>query len=311
MDLSIIVASWNTRKMTHECLDSVFRNLGELSCEVIVVDNASTDGSADMIATDFPQVILVRNPDNVGFASANNQAVRIAVGRQILLLNTDTIVRKDVLSASVVWLDAHADVGAMGCRVLNTDETVQMTCAMYPSLLNLLLLTSGAWKLRWPRMLGRGQMTHWQRDSEREVEMITGCYLLVRREVIDQIGLLDEAFFFFGEETDWCQRMREAGWKLMFAPVGEIIHHGGGSVKQLNHRRDVMLSQATVLLHKKHAGMIGAVAAFIVLTIFNGSRAIFWTIVTVFKRNQKTTGRARHFRAVFKDSRQIWPEAGK
>lgn len=311
MDLSIVVASWNTREMTQECLISIFANLGGLSCEVIVVDNASTDGSADMIAADFPQTILVRNTDNVGFARANNQAIRIATGRQVLLLNTDTIIRKNVLPASVAWLDAHADVGAMGCRVLNTDRTVQPTCSMYPSLLNMLLLTSGFWKLPWPHSLGRGQMTHWQRDSEREVEVVSGCYLLVRRQVVNQIGLLDEDFFFFGEETDWCRRMRDAGWKLVFTPVGEIIHHGGGSVKKLNHHRDVMLSQAVVRLHKKHAGTIGAVAAFIILITFNGSRAAFWTLATALKASPKATERAKHFRAVFMHSRQIWPKADK
>ncbi|MFU8772087.1 MAG: glycosyltransferase family 2 protein, partial [Anaerolineales bacterium] len=236
--LSIIIVNWNTREMLQSCLESVVVDSGELAFEVIVIDNASEDGSADMIADDFPQAQLVRNMRNVGFAAANNQGLEIASGRHILLLNSDTIVHGDVLERSVEWLDAHPTVAAMGCRVLNTDGTVQRTCSMYPSLLNQVLLTTGLWKLRWPRFLGRSQITHWNRDTEREVEVISGCYMLVRRSVIDEVGLLDEDFFFFGEETDWCRRMRNAGWRLMFAPVGEITHHGGGSVKKLNHRRD-------------------------------------------------------------------------
>ncbi len=306
IDCSIIIVSWNTREMTRECLTSVFQNMDTSSCEVIVIDNASSDKSAEMISDSFPDVKIIQNSENTGFSKANNQGINISSGRKILLLNTDTIIKGDVISNSVTWLDAHPDVGAMGCRVLNTDGTVQRTCSMYPSLLNLALLTSGLWKLPWPRFLGRGQMTHWNRDSEREVEVISGCYLLVRRDVIDQIGLLDETFFFFGEETDWCRRMREADWALMFAPVGEIIHHGGGSAKKLNHRRDILLSEAMIHLHKKHGGVIQAAIAYAIVLAFNISRAIFWTLADLIVHSNHTAERAQHFRHVFRGSRQIW-----
>ncbi len=307
MDLSIVIVNWNTREMTADCLQSVFDGLGALSAEVIVVDNASDDGSAEMVAERFPQAILIRNTENRGFAAANNQGFTIARGRQVLLLNSDTLVHGDVLPASVAWLDAHPDAGAMGCRVLNTDGTVQLTCSRYPSILNLLLLTSGLAKFSRPAFLGRYQMRDWARDSTRDVEVISGCYLLVRRSVIDQVGGLDEAFFFFGEETDWCRRMRDAGWKLMFAPVGEITHHGGGTVKRLNHRRDVMLSEATVRLHRKHGGRAAALAAFVILLVFNASRALFWTAASVMARGGRAPERGRHFRAVVAQSARTWP----
>ncbi len=314
-DLSILIVSWNTRAMTRACLASVEAGLagpGAPTVEMIVVDNASTDGSAEMIAAEFPRVRLIHNTENRGFAAANNQGFAIARGRHVLLLNSDTLVHGDVLAASVAWLDAHPRSGAMGCRVLNTDGSVQLTCSMYPSLLNLALQLSGLGKVAWPtplgRVLGRYRMPGWARDSTRAVEVISGCYLMVRRSVIDTVGGLNEAFFFYGEETDWCRRIRAAGWELTFAPVGEITHHGGGSVRALDHRRDVLLSEATVRLHRKHAGRAGGLAAFGLTVAFNASRALYWSLrAGVSPGNTHARTRARHFRAVLAATPQIWP----
>lgn len=297
-DVSIVIVNWNTLDMLRDVLASTYATLAGITAEVIVVDNASSDGSPDMVAREFPQAILLRNTDNRGFAAANNQGFELATGRHILLLNSDTIVLGDVLGASVRYLDAHPKVGAMGCRVLNADHTMQRTCSMWPSLLNLILLTSGAWKLPFPRFLGRYQMMDWQRDSERAVESISGCYLLLRRPVLEQVGPLDEAFFFFGEETDWCRRMRSAGWQLMFAPVGEIVHYGSGSVRKLNHKRDLMLTDAMVRLHRKHDGPLAAAAAWGILFGFNLSRAMFWGLRSLVQRQPAIRSRAVHFRNV-------------
>lgn len=309
--LSIVIVNWNTREMLRECLQSVFMTTGALDFEVIVVDNASEDGSVAMVKADFPQAHLICNTENRGFAAANNQGFAVSAGEHILLLNSDTIVHEDVLEKSVEWLDTHPDVGAMGCRVLNTDGSVQKTCSMYPSLLNQFLLTSGLSKLSWPRFFSRYQMDGWQRDDEREVEVISGCYLLVRKTVIDEVGVLDESFFFFGEETDWCKRMRDAGWVLMFAPVGEITHHGGGSVKSLNDKRDVMLSEAIIRLHRKHSGLVGALAAFVIILSFNGSRAIAWSLASLVASSLRARERAQHFRAVFRQSLDTWPDVSR
>lgn len=301
-DLSIVIVNWNTIDLLSDVLQSVYDNPAGIRSEVIVIDNASTDGSADMVTRAFPRAILIRNTDNRGFAAANNQGFELATGRHILLLNSDTVVLGDVLGASVRYLDAHPDVGAMGCRVLNPDGSMQRTCSMWPSLLNLALLTSGLWKLRRPRaaarFLGRYQMAGWERDSERPVEVISGCYLMLRREVMEQIGPLDETFFFFGEETDWCRRMREAGWRLMFAPVGEIIHHGGASARKLNHRRDLLLTDAMVRLHRKHDGRLAGVTVWAMLFGFNLSRAVFWGGIALLGQKAAYKERARHFRNV-------------
>jgi GT2 family glycosyltransferase len=261
-----------------------------------------------MVAAEFAEARLIRNAANRGFAAANNQGFAVARGRHVLLLNSDTVVHGQVLARSVAWLDAHPEAGAMGCRVLNTDGSVQLTCSMYPSILNQLLQTSGLWKLRRPRFFGRYLMTDWRRDSERAVDTVSGCYLMVRARVIQEVGPLDEAFFFFGEETDWCRRMRDAGWKLVFAPVGEITHHGSASARKLDHRRDVMLTQALVRLHLKHAGLAPAAAAWAIGAGFNLSRAAFWSLRRALG-DRRAAERARHFRGVVAHLRDAWPAA--
>jgi hypothetical protein len=297
-DLSIIIVNWNTLGLLRDVLASIEANPAGITTEVIVVDNASTDASTEMVSAEFTWVRLIQNAENRGFAAANNQGFAVATGRHILLLNSDTIVLGDVLGASVRYLDAHQQVGAMGCRVLNLDRTMQRTCTMWPSALNLLLLTSGLWKLPVPRFLGRYQMMDWQRDSERAVESISGCYLMLRRQVLEQVGPLDEDFFFFGEETDWCRRMRDAGWQLRFAPVGEIVHYGSASARKLNHKRDLMLTDAVVRLHRKHEGRLSAGMVWMILLGFNLSRAAYWGLRAMIQRRPANRERARHFRRV-------------
>jgi len=296
INLTIVIISFNTKVMTRECLNSIYENAGEGATQVIVVDNDSKDGTVEMIREYFPLVELIVNSDNRGFAAANNQGFEIAQGELILLLNSDTIILDDVVENSVGYMLANPEVGAMGCRVLNTDMTMQSTCSGYPTLLRLLFLTIGLDRLKHLKLFDSYLLRNWKRDYERDVDVISGCYLLTRREVIEQVGPLSEDFFFFGEETDWCLRMRKADWALRFSPVGEIVHHGGGSVKKLNYQRDVMLTNATILLHKKNGGLVSAFLAFLILTMFNLSRAVFWSISSLWSSENKL--RAKHFRQV-------------
>ncbi|MDP2518456.1 glycosyltransferase family 2 protein [Shimia thalassica] len=310
MDLSIVIVNWNTREMLRDCLQSVFDTLSDLKAEVFVVDNASEDGSQDMVRNSFPQVNLICNTDNRGFAAANNQALALASGRYVLLLNSDTLVHGDVLSASCSFMDGRPEVGVMGCRVLNRDGTLQITGSGYPSLLNLSLMTTGLWKLKNVPFFDRYQMQTWDRRTEREIDVVSGCYMVVRKTAMDEVGLLDEDFFFYGEETDWCRRFADAGWKLVLSPVGEITHFGGGSVKKLNHKRDVMLTEGTVRLHRKHGGVLGGAACWTLLAGFNLSRSVFWTLASL-TGGERAKERASHFRRVVAASPDTWPSASQ
>jgi GT2 family glycosyltransferase len=273
-DISVILVSWNTCEELRGCLESVFAGLREISGEVIVVDNASTDGSAEMVEARFPQVHLVRNPQNLGFAAGCNIGLDVASGRYLLLLNPDTVVLGDVLAATVRYLDKHPKVGALGCRVRNPDGTLQLTCSLDPSVLNTTLGLTGLSRLRWPRALGRERMMHWLRDSERDVDVVTGCYLATRREVVDDVGPLDSGYFFCGEEADWCRRMRSQGWAVRFAPVGDIIHLDGVAGRKLNERRDLLGMAGLVRYAHYHDGSLAGWAMWALLWLHAGSRAV-------------------------------------
>lgn len=305
-DLSIVIVSWNTLEITRDCLRSVEERRGDLPIEVFLVDNASSDGSADMVEREFPGVVLIRNDDNLGFAKANNQALAIARGRHSLLLNSDTVVLGDVLRDSVRYLDEHPDVGVFGCRVLNPDRTMQATCFSFPTLVNLALKTSGLFRLPWPRFFGREHLAHWKRDTERDVDVVTGCYMLVRGEAMEQVGLLDDSFFFCGEETDWCRRFLAAGWRVRFAPVGEIVHLGNASGRKLSARRDLLLTTGLVRYHRKHNGLPGALAAFSMLWLFQASRYALWAATALVRRDAASRARRDHFRDVLRGYGSTW-----
>ena len=174
MDLSIVIVNWNTRDMLRNCLESIPVDHGDCRVEIIVVDNASEDGSGAMVTADFPAVTLIQNMENLGFAKATNQGLRVGRGRYLLLLNSDTLVHGTVLADSVRYMDERADVGMMGCKVLNEDQSTQMTCSRFPSFANLLLQTLGLNRIRHPRWLQRYQMLDWDRNDERQVEVISG-----------------------------------------------------------------------------------------------------------------------------------------
>lgn len=307
MDLSIVIVNWNTRDLLRDCLRTVFDGLGNLEAEVIVADNASSDQSCDMIRAEHPQVRLIETGANLGFAGGNNIALRVATGRYVMLLNTDTLVHGSVLPDSVAWLDAHPKVGVMGPRILNDDGTIQPSCSSFPSLKFLTMQTLGLTRFaHWDAY----RMTGWDRSTERHVDVISGAAMFVRHEAMDQVGLLDDAFFFYGEETDWCRRFADAGWEIVFAPIHDVTHFGNGSAAKLNHRRDVLMTEGTTRLHLKHGGLLAALICFAVLAAHNVSRAVLWSLLALLRRPGAAT-RARHFAKVSRDLNKAWPSQPK
>jgi GT2 family glycosyltransferase len=303
-ELAVVVVNWNTVDLLSRCLRSLCETPGSQP-RVVVVDNGSSDGSPEMVEREFPQVDLIRNPDNRGFAAANNPAMRRGAEPSVVRLNSDTEILGDALGASIRYMNDHAEVGVMGCRVLNPDGSLQPTCFSYPSLINVFLMASGLHRLPWPHSLGRGRLDHWARDDERDVEVVTGCFLLARREAVEEVGLLDESFFLFGEETDWCHRFLIRGWSVRFAPVGEIIHVGGGSTSSFDLQRDLLLDQALVRLHRKHSGIASATVAYAMLGFFHASRALFWSALGLSGR-WGARERGAHQFAMLKRFREAW-----
>lgn len=284
MDVSIIIVNWNTKSLLRGCLTSVYECAGAVDYEIIVVDNASTDDSVEMVKNDFKDVILIENTENRGFAAANNQGMAIAKGRYVLLLNSDTIVLENSVANTVKFADENPQTAVTGCQVLNSDGTIQRTCFKFPSILNMLLSSTYLYKL-FPKnkFFGREQMTWWDRGDVRQVDVVTGCFMLVRREAIEQVGPMDERFFMYGEETDWCYRFWLNGWKVMFAPVGRIIHFGGQSTAMRPVVMIVQLRLSILKFIKKHYTWPSHLIARFLVALFFAARLPVWLAMALLR----------------------------
>jgi len=279
-DVSIIIVSWNTRKILYDCLASVYAQTRGVRFEVIVVDNASADGTSEMLQSTFPQVTVIANDVNRGFAAANNQGIAVAGGRYILLLNSDTILLNDAVGMTAAFADAHHDAAVVGCSVLNRDHTRQPSCFMFHSVLNMFLAAAYLYKL-FPRsrFFGRQSMSWWDAADAREVDCLNGCFMLVRRKGIEEVGDMDERFFMYGEETDWCYRFKQAGWKIMFSPEGRIIHLGGQSTVQKAGEMTVRLRLSILQFIGKHYTRLEFYMACLLTVIFLGVRLPVWCLI--------------------------------
>jgi N-acetylglucosaminyl-diphospho-decaprenol L-rhamnosyltransferase len=261
--LSVVIVNWNARELLARCLTSIEAHLPEVPYEVWVVDNASQDGSAAMVREQFPGVRLLENEENVGFAAANNLAIRESRAypepgrrsRYTLLLNPDTEVRPRALQALVAFMEAHPQAGAVGARLLNPDGSLQPSC--HP------MLTPGRefWRLMfleriWPR--ASYPMHRWDTGTPRQVEVIKGACLTLRGKALDQVGLLDAGYFMYTEEVDLCYRLAQAGWELWWVPEAEVVHHEAASTRQAAEAMYVELYRSKVRFYRKYGGEAGA-----------------------------------------------------
>jgi len=287
MDVSIIIVNWNTRALLRNCIKSVIENAGSIEYEIIVVDNASTDASVEMVKDRFPSVVVIANEDNRGFASANNQGIEIARGRYVLLLNSDTLVGESAIEKTVSYADKNPEAAVVGCQVWKDLDTIQMTCFRFTNLFNLMLAESGlAGFFRNNRILGNQWMHWWKRDTEKQVDVVSGMYMLVRRTAIDHVGPMDESYFMYYEETDWCYRFNKAGWKSLFYPDAKIIHiHGGNaSSSKVRSKMFVQRQKSLLIFLKKHNGSVAAFAARLILITSFTARTLAWLVIMTLHR---------------------------
>lgn len=274
--LSVVIVSWNTRLLTLEALRS-FLPARDLELEVVVVDNASADGSADAIEAEFPEVRLIRNDRNAGFAGGVNLGLRACRHPLILLLNPDTRVLRDALPKLVEYADGHPQAGILGPRVVNADGSLQASRFRFPSLLNQILAATYLYQL-FPRsrFLNRERLGGQDADRAQPVDAVSGCCFLVRRSVLDAVGLLDEDFFMYAEEVDLCYRTRRAGFEVHYAPVGEIVHLGGESSRLASRRNFLEFRRSLLRFFWKHHGRGQAEVARILLATFLLVRLPYW-----------------------------------
>ncbi len=227
IDLSVVILSYNTVDLTRACLRSVFSSrFGKYAMEVIVCDNASTDGSLPVLKKEFPKAIFIDNKKNLGFAAGNNTGIRRAKGRYVLLLNSDTEVSSLALSSMVAFMDSHPEAGAATCKLLLTDGSMDPACHRgFPTpWVAFTYMTKLEWLFPRTRLFGEYHQLYKDMSSVHAVDSISGAFFLVRRSVIDAVGLLDEDFFMYGEDIDWAYRIKAAGWPILFNPDVTVLH---------------------------------------------------------------------------------------
>jgi N-acetylglucosaminyl-diphospho-decaprenol L-rhamnosyltransferase len=266
VDLSVVIVSWNVRDLLRQCLSTV-ANPSPLNLEVIVVDNASADDSVDMLRAEFPAVQLRVNPDNLGFPAANNQGIAAAQGRYVLLLNSDTEVLGDGLATMVAFADAHPDVGVIGPQLLNPDGSVQSSRRRLPTLATAFFESTWLQPYAPRRLLERYYVLDQPDGATLDVDWVKGAALMARREAIEQVGLLDEGFFMYSEELDWCRRFREAGWRVVYLPTAQIVHHEGKSSEQVLPARHIHFQTSKVRYFCKYHGRVVAEALRLFLLV--------------------------------------------
>jgi GT2 family glycosyltransferase len=252
--LSIIIVNYNAGHYLEKCLKSVYAETKQIPFDIWVVDNNSKDESVSMVRRYFPPVKLIENKENPGFARANNQAITKSVGDYILLLNPDTLIQKNAIEKTVKFMDEHPQTGIAGCKVLNEDGTLQLACRRsIPTPGVAFFRLTGLSKL-FPNSKGMAKynLTYLNPDQANEVDAVSGAFLMIRRTVVDNIGTLDEQFFMYGEELDWCLRTKKAGWNVMYYPDAKIIHYKGECSKTNRRKAAFEFYRSMYLFHKKH-----------------------------------------------------------
>lgn len=254
LDLSIIIVNYNTCQVTLNALKSVYASKLSYSYEVILIDNHSTDTSVTTIKDAYPHIPLFDNQANVGFAKANNQGMKIARGRYVLLLNSDTLLESDTLQTMIQFMDEHPKAGASGCKLVLTDGTLDKACKRgFPTPSAAFYYITRLSKL-FPNnpKFNQYQLGHLDDNEHHLVDSLVGAFMLVRRETIDQVGLLDENFFMYGEDVDWCYRIKEAGWEIHYYPKTKITHLKGASSRRKPMKIIYEFYRAMYLFHHKH-----------------------------------------------------------
>jgi hypothetical protein len=273
MDLSIIIVNWNTGKLLSQCLNSIFNSETKHSYEVFVVDNASTDKSIQLDSKNYPKVNFIVNSHNIGFAAANNQAIKKAKGEFILLLNPDTIVQKDNIEKTLSYLmndKNNGDVGILGCSLYHPSGELQRSIQTFPTIIKGFLVAAGLNIISHRSALGKAiakrifkyfpknlGTINWQRYKKNcNVDSVLGAYFLIRKSVVYNIGMLDENFFMFGEEMEFALRAKKVGWNTRFYANAAIIHYGNRSIKKISNEMYLELARSLIYFCQKHRSKI-------------------------------------------------------
>jgi GT2 family glycosyltransferase len=289
--ISVLIVSWNARAHLRKCLQSVRETGAGIVRELIVVDNASSDGSAEMVAEEFSEVKLIHAGANLGFSRANNLGLRYSSGSLVAFINSDVIVHPDCFEKLSAFLAEHPQVGLVGPKVVDATGAVQLTCKRLPGIWNTLCRAMALDRVlgRWSMFSGF-EMRHLKYDCAMTVEALSGCFWLARRSAIDQVGGLDERFFFYAEDLDWCKRFGDSGWKLALVPEAKATHFGGGSSSAAPVHYSVQMIGANLAYWRKHYGLLGQCSYPVLCILHYGLRLIAQAIGNLMSATDSPQG---------------------
>jgi GT2 family glycosyltransferase len=273
--ISIILVCWNNKKYLDPCLESIYDGRLKSAFEIIVVDNGSTDGSQEMLREKFPQVKIIQNDHNVGLGRASNQGIEVSSGKYILLLNNDTLVDSPSFDTMVNFLDEHPEVGAVGGKLLNPDGSIQACYNNFSTLKEEFLIAT-----RLGELLNKSYPSIANDDQIRSVDWISSACLMLRRETLNQIGLLDEEYFIYGDEADLQYRLKKGGWLVYYLPSATTVHFGGRSMDRWRRRK--MVYRGKMLFYRKSYGVFSTLILRLMLGVLSIGKLTLWSIFLLF-----------------------------
>lgn len=286
--LSIIIVTWNGKRYALECLESLHAYPMEVPIEIIVVDNASTDGTPETIRNRFPDVHLVKNQANLGFAKANNIGVALSRGNYVCLINSDVVVFPGCLDRMLALMQTNHDIGILGPKMVCSDGSIGLSVMQLPTVWNTFCAAVALHSIFSNSKLFAGFSV--RSDAIRtvkDVQVVTGWFWMVSRTAVKQVGGLDERFFMFGEDIDWCHRFRKAGWRVVFCGEAEALHYGGASSADAPARFYVEMRRANLQYFHKHHGTLGAVGYTLAIGIHELARIAGYSLSYCYDRHRR------------------------
>lgn len=291
--VTLSIVNTNNRELLRKCVDTIFDTVRETTYEIIVVENASTDGSFEMLTSKYPSVRVIRNTEKQGYGKCHNHAIRASKGDCILILNEDMEMLEGAVDRMVAKAESIDNLGVLGCRIVNPDHTLQHSCFTFPTLGGELFEALFPQTVVFGESTARSKMYYWQHDTERQVDIVVGCCMLLPRRAVEVVGMFDPAFFVYSEEHDLCRRMRDAGLKVVFTPESEMIHIGGQTSKRMSLKMALVQLESRMKYFRKHEGPVAAAVFRVILAVAAAVRLVGWGAVYPFARDRRNTVTAR------------------
>ena len=302
VDVTLSIVSTNNRALLRQFLDTIEATVRSTTYETIVVDNASDDGTFEMLTSDFPKVKVIKNSNREGYGNCHNHAIKVAEGEYVLVLNEDMEMVKDAVDKMVMKAREIDNLGVLGCKILNPDMTLQHSCFKFPALSQEFFEALFPYNVIFSESRVRSKMYYWRHDTQRDVDIVLGCCMLIPRKAIDMVGMFDPSFFIYSEEHDLCKRMRDMGLRVVFTPDAEMIHFGGQTSKHMSLKMAIIQLDSRIRYFYKHQGFLASMVFRMILGIATSLRLAGWSAIYLFprQRNNNVTAKLNEYLASIK-----------